>query len=256
MNEYEEQVDPALRDLADRFGIATDFWDWQGGHVDVAADTIVAALRAFGVDASTHETARRALEDHRLANWVRMLPPCLVTREGRSPSVWVHVPHGSAVHVWVELEDGTRRDHLVQIEDFARPQEIDGVLVGQASFAVPSDLPLGYHTLRAAVTDGAGADATSADLVSRDLAASMPLIVTPSWVGLPERLGARRAWGLAAQLYSVRSRASWGLGDLADLADLAVWSAARHGADYILINPVHAAQPVARMEPSTAPRSS
>ena len=95
MNEYEEQVDPALRDLADRFGIATDFWDWQGGHVDVAADTIVAALRAFGVDASTHETARRALEDHRLANWVRMLPPCLVTREGRSPSVWVHVPHGS-----------------------------------------------------------------------------------------------------------------------------------------------------------------
>src|SRR5260370_24500474 len=35
---------------------------------------------------------------------------------------------------------------------------------------------------------------------------------------------ARRSWGFPAQLYSVRSRASWGHGDLRDLADLAAWS--------------------------------
>ena len=51
---------------------------------------------------------------------------------------------------------------------------------------------------------------------------SAALIVTPSWLGLPERLGSRRVWGLAAQLYSVRSKRSWGVGDLTDLADLAV----------------------------------
>jgi 4-alpha-glucanotransferase len=67
---------------------------------------------------------------------------------------------------------------------------------------------------------------------------------------MPERLGARRAWGLATQLYSVRSRQSWGLGDLTDLIDLAVWSASAHGAGYVLVNPLHAAAPTTPMEPS------
>ena len=36
--------------------------------------------------------------------------------------------------------------------------------------------------------------------------------------------GARRGWGWSAQLYGCRSAASWGHGDLADLADLARWA--------------------------------
>jgi len=52
-----------------------------------------------------------------------------------------------------------------------------------------------------------------------------------------------RRWGLCVQLYSVRSRRSWGHGDLRDLADLARWSAADLGADFILINPLHAVEP-------------
>ena len=82
-------------------------------------------------------------------------------------------------------------------------------------------------------------------------AATRPLlIVTPAWLGLPASMGARRAWGLATQLYSVRSKGSWGVGDLVDLADLAVWAGARHGAGFVLINPLHAASPVRPMEPS------
>jgi 4-alpha-glucanotransferase len=37
---------------------------------------------------------------------------------------------------------------------------------------------------------------------------------------------------------------------LTDLADLAVWSAAGHGADFVLVNPLHAAAPTPPMEPS------
>jgi 4-alpha-glucanotransferase len=53
-----------------------------------------------------------------------------------------------------------------------------------------------------------------------------------------------RLWGLTIQLYAVRSRASWGHGDFRDLADLATWSARELGAGYVLINPLHAAEPV------------
>jgi 4-alpha-glucanotransferase len=60
----------------------------------------------------------------------------------------------------------------------------------------------------------------------------------------------RRSWGFAVQLYSVRSRGSWGHGDLRDLADLAAWSGRALGADFVLVNPLHAAEPVAPISPS------
>jgi 4-alpha-glucanotransferase len=52
------------------------------------------------------------------------------------------------------------------------------------------------------------------------------------------------------QLYSVRSRSSWGHGDLHDLAELAVWSGRALGADFILVNPLHAAEPLPPVSPS------
>jgi 4-alpha-glucanotransferase len=60
----------------------------------------------------------------------------------------------------------------------------------------------------------------------------------------------RRGWGFAVQLYSVRSRASWGHGDLHDLADLAAWSGGDLGADFVLVNPLHAAEPQSPVSPS------
>jgi 4-alpha-glucanotransferase len=54
----------------------------------------------------------------------------------------------------------------------------------------------------------------------------------------------RRSWGFTVQLYALRSRDSWGHGDLRDLADFATWSARDHGADFVLLNPLHAAEPL------------
>ncbi len=60
----------------------------------------------------------------------------------------------------------------------------------------------------------------------------------------------RRAWGFTVQLYSLRSRDSWGHGDLRDLAELAAWSARDLGAGFVLINPLHAAEPLPPVTPS------
>lgn len=60
----------------------------------------------------------------------------------------------------------------------------------------------------------------------------------------------RRAWGFTVQLYSLRSRNSWGHGDLRDLAELAAWSARGLGAGFVLINPLHAAEPLPPVSPS------
>ncbi|MBO0820031.1 MAG: 4-alpha-glucanotransferase [Nocardiopsaceae bacterium] len=64
--------------------------------------------------------------------------------------------------------------------------------------------------------------------------------VPPASVPVPER----REWGFTLQLYSLRSAASWGHGDLRDLADFAAWSARDLGAGFVVINPLHAAEPL------------
>ncbi len=46
------------------------------------------------------------------------------------------------------------------------------------------------------------------------------------------------------QLYSLRSKDSWSHGDLHDLAELARWSGAELGAGFVLVNPLHAAEPL------------
>jgi 4-alpha-glucanotransferase len=92
---------------------------------------------------------------------------------------------------------------------------------------LPPDVPLGYHTLW-----------------TRGQSAPTRLIVAPARCPAP-----RRGWGWAAQLYAVRSSASWGIGDLADLRRLARWAHAL-GASMLLINPLAAPLPVAAQQPS------
>ena len=59
-----------------------------------------------------------------------------------------------------------------------------------------------------------------------------------------------RVWGWMVQLYALRSARSWGIGDVADLRDLATWTAAELGGDFVLCNPLHAANPGLPQEPS------
>ncbi len=228
-------IAPSLVDLAGRFGISTAYEDWSGRRVDVPESTLIAVLAALGVDGTDEAERNAARAAHEREHWSRALPPTIIGQAGTSTTFWVHVTDGQPAEVRLQLEDGTVRTGIRQVDNFTPPYDLHGRRIGEASFVLPHDLPLGYHRVH---------------LRSGDDEADAAVIVTPPWLGVPERLGARRTWGLAAQLYSVRSRQSWGVGDLTDLVDLAVWSASVHGAGYVLVNPLHAAEPTSPMEPS------
>ena len=100
----------------------------------------------------------------------------------------------------------------------------------QLTNRLPDDLPIGYHRL----------------ITSEKSEFSIRLLVTPGRCHLPAHL---RIWGWSAQLYATRSRESWGIGDLADLRRLAQW-AREVGARLLLINPLHATQPLVPQEAS------
>ncbi len=153
------ELEPSLHALAEAYGIATDYWDWQGRHIEVARETVVAVLAALDVDAATPEAAAAALAEQQRRPWTRMLPPLLALREHRTASIEMHVTHGDPAETWIELETGGHRGPLRQLENWNPPQEVDGGWVGEASFEIPGDLPLGYHTLHARSQRSNGDDA-------------------------------------------------------------------------------------------------
>ena len=185
-------------------------YDPGSGPVPVGARTLVAVLAALGVAAGTPEAVRASMERHLAEVKARLLPPCVVVRAGRRTAL--DVPADARVRV--ELEDGG-----------------EWTLPAGRSHWLPADLPLGHHLLR--VTAG-------------ERQAQAPLIVAPE-----RSAGLRgRSWGFLAQLYSVLSERSWGMGDLGDLAELAQWAGAELGAGFVQINPLHAALPGAPSDPS------
>ncbi len=227
-------LSPGLQRLADHFGIAREFWDWKGRHVDIPVSTLVEVLAAFDIDASTPQAAddawQRVVDD----SWRRVLPPCTVAEEGHGIHVDVHVPAGSGLEVHVVLESGETRPAW-QSDNDTPDRVVDGAAIGEATFWLGADLPTGYHHVVATTATG----------VHR-----ASVIVTPGFVGFPPAMRDQRIWGYGTQLYSVASRSSWGIGDLADLADLISWSGTRQFAGYVLINPLHAAETVTPLEPS------
>ncbi|MGL5406509.1 MAG: 4-alpha-glucanotransferase [Propionibacteriaceae bacterium] len=223
-----------LVQLAQESGVATEFWDWQGNAVTVSDKTLQQVLAALDIDAATEESCQEALAVKERKKWEQLAPAVVVTEEHHERTIDIHVVAGAPAQVTATLEDG-RIWSLLQAENNKPHQEYGGCWYAEASFVIPADMPLGYHRLK---------------VVSNERLAEVSLIVTPTWLGMPAQIGQQRVWGYATQFYSARSQHSWGIGDFSDLADIATWAGTTHDASYVLINPVHASNPVSPLEPS------
>jgi 4-alpha-glucanotransferase len=96
----------------------------------------------------------------------------------------------------------------------------------------------GYH-------DVSGRWNEASPLALRELTAALsagraaPAAFPPARDVVAHQCGERRMWGLAVQLYALRSARNWGHGDFGDLAEL-IETAARFGCSAIGLNPLHA----------------
>lgn len=224
--------DESLLRLSALAGIESHYWDIEGTRHDTSPATARRLLSALGLPADSTAELTASLAEIEEKEWRRFLPPVFVARTDRPPSVPVRLPGGerSGSVAWrIVLEDGhvltgesARRDLALEAR---RP--IGGRDIDCLSLSLPS-LPAGYHELH---------------LEETSVGAHMPLIVAPPRCYLPPSLAeGRNCWGLAAQLYSIKSARNWGIGDFSDLRSLAEWGAGL-GADALGVNPLHALFP-------------
>ena len=222
---------PALASLVDRLGITREFWDASGTFREVPEETHRKLLVAMGVLASTdadEASVARVLEQEVAADEERRLPVVQVLTTGKPGFLPMRVDVGDeSVRLrTLVLESGEHLEEQVSIADLPDRGDDSPPVPSRRVVDLPlPPLPLGYHVLD---IDGLG---------------RTRLIVAPHrcYAGNVSS-GKSRVWGLALQLYAVRSGTNWGIGDFGDL-QRAAEVAAMLGADVIGVNPLHALFP-------------
>lgn len=136
----------------------------------------------------------------------------------------------------ITLENGKQFTGKISHEGGEKiAHEIDGSFFFTSYLVLPADLPEGYHTLEVTV----GSETETATVIS-----------APEKIELLDDMKNGSLWGWMSQLYSIRSKGSWGVGDFEDLKTMLVEAKKKTGSDFMLINPMHAAEPVPPLTPS------
>ena len=226
--------------LADALGIVPKYLDQTGKEWrKTSADSRTALLAAMGIDAGDEFGAESAVRALRAAERAEMIPPVrVITVDDETATRHVAArlaspPNGEARwELRLTLESG-----VTITADGRWPRGM------RAELAIPwpDDPPLGYHDLQLTVTIG-----------GRERVAEQRLILVPAHCVRPrDKLGDHRAFGLVANLYTVRSDRNWGVGDFTDLKQLVQWCGEIHGG-FVGVNPLHA---LANQGPDISPYS-
>jgi (1->4)-alpha-D-glucan 1-alpha-D-glucosylmutase len=225
----------ALHRACLRAGIATYYHDVWGRRVEVAPARLAALLAEFGFGSHAPDDApawEAELAAREAAQWRRALPPVQLVQAGETLRVPLRLAADASHADWslTDEQGAVRRGSLALdgLEERER-RDVDGQWIAERVATIAEGLPMGYHRLR---VEGRPEESL--------------IIAAPARCYVPGQddgsASEPRHWGIAVQLYGLRSARQWGIGDFGDFAALAA-PAARLGAQAIGLNPLHALFP-------------
>jgi 4-alpha-glucanotransferase len=215
-------------------GIGASYNDFKGELKYISSPSKTAILDAMGIPTADAGAIDAAIINQETVNWMRMVPAAIVITVGQAGKVKIAIPLALKAKriAWsVTLEYGASRSGEASFADLPILERgsLDKRKFVRVELALPNDLPLGYHSLNVSLDTG--------------LTGESRLIVAPERSFEPESIRrGQRAWGIAVQLYALRSEQNWGMGDFRDLRNL-VARAAPLGCGIVGLNPLHALMP-------------
>ena len=221
--------------LAGLYGVEPSYTDiWKQEH-KIGADSKRALLKAMGVAADHDADVERSLDASLRRKLERPLPKVVVSPEGTEVALELATGLGQqGTLAWSITSEaggvfsGEAKLEDLQLIDRHQAQKRQRV---RLPLSFEGRLPPGYH--RGKIVFG------------QDVEAETSIIITPKRAYWPDCLSKEGGLqGVMAPLYGLRSRRNAGIGDFADLQNLAQ-TLASLGSDFIGVNPVHALFPSA-----------
>lgn len=273
-----------LEKFADSVGLARDYIDADGKYTVISSESRMATLQAMGYDLSDDAKLTERMLAEEIQPYKDIIDPVTVIREGERPFILIRTKDQLSPEATVQweltLEDGTKYtgNELLSDIEIADYDTVQGCVYDTHRFILPLELmfaeatapkaataatasaadtatlfkladdcylPFGYHQFKVRIVDGKDTYDSIEQL----------LILTPLKCYAPEvmRKG-KKLWGVSIQLYALRSRNNWGVGDFNDLKQL-LKIVHKRGGEFVGLNPLHAGYPANPDPAMTSPYS-
>lgn len=231
-----------LQEFADTLGIAKDYIDSSGKYKLIDEECRTLALKTLGFNIDDEEQLEQQIKDYTSDRYVNMLPYVTVVRDGEKPFIYIATPamddfdnDSIEFHYKFELESGKLICNTMPLYELeiAHYETIYGIEYDVRRFFAPANIDYGYHKFSCYIQE------KSKKINSR----VMSYIRTPKVCYMPNEIASgKKVWGISTQLYSLRSRNNWGIGDFSDLKHLLKYTA-KSGGNFVGLNPLHASYP-------------
>ena len=229
-----EELTARIERLARARGVGDAYHSYTGELKQFTLTTKAAILRAMHCRIDDAAALDAQIRESEAAHPVGLLGDVVVLRAGaRAARVNTPAIEHNALLRWTVKFEGGGGTRSGEVRAWDLPErgshQRDGKWYVLRDLPLPSDLHTGYHRLEIEL-EHAGREECA-------------LIVAPDQCHEPADIaGGARLWGVAVQLYALRSQNNWGIGDFTDLAEL-LRHAAAAGAGFVGISPVHALFP-------------
>jgi len=227
-----------LQLLADKKGIARTYYDVTNQLTYIPEKCRIDALEVLGYPVDDRKALDEKIMKEEIAPFHNILDYVTVINDKDYAQFYIRTPEAlgddeqAMVIVSLNLEDGRTVERSVPLEEIeiADFVSIQNEHYDIRRYRILSNLPLGYHHCTVQIKSG--------NKVLNSI--PMSLIVCPSRMYAPQEIEKGcKVWGVSSQLYAVRSKNNWGIGDFDDLRDLLL-RVHHSGGQFVGLNPLHA----------------
>lgn len=214
-----------LDELCSKLGIATSF-SAQGiqGH-QIKEDLLSFFCNQFGFDASDETAAAASLKKLDEKCFKEILKPIYICRENQiSLDIYLKQKDAGEQIIVRAFSEPKKKDQDLTFEKtLAEEKKIGNTVYQKFLLNIVTNLEIGYYNLEIQI---------GKQLYHTKLA------VAPQKCYTLSSLESSKLWGFTLQLYSLKSKHNWGVGDFTDLKNFAK-IASGVGADVIGLNPIN-----------------
>ena len=219
-------VSEKLQQLADKLGILTEYYDagQDRKKYEISEDVIKFFVEKLGYSAKDDAAIDRSLEAIENRRWQQALEPVYVVEQKDKIFDIVTKTEDKQTIGEIKLKSRQNGEELIgQIEWIENEDRtIHSMNYTKLKFRLTNDLAVGYYDM---TVEAAGKKYKTV------------LAVAPERC-YDNQAMSQKLWGYALQLYAMKSKRNWGVGDFTDLKNF-VDVCANQGADVIGLNPLN-----------------